>query len=114
MKLNAKDRIVLLGVLRDRQRLAGMDWSGNEFHNRSQLGAHRLKIVDARMGIVAVNLAEWLGRPITASDSVVYSRVYKRLESKGLIQRHGRGRTSGLALTPEGEGVARGFGSEPS
>ena len=106
MKLTSHEKTVLIGVFRDLGRFAAMDMRGEHLPYGPRRGAYRVRIAKARAGLVPANLSKWLGRPLTASDSVVFSRVYKRLESKGLIERHGHGRTSHLSLTAEGERFA--------
>jgi hypothetical protein len=113
MKLTPKERAILAGVLRDREYLAGLDWTPGGV-TRPQLGAYRIRIADAREGYVPMNLAGWIsggGRSPTPSEAVMYHRAYKRLAERGLLRRvslYGDGsRTSHLQLTDRGEAVAR-------
>jgi len=109
MKLTAKERLVLAGVLRDREAIAALDWKGDGVP-RERLGALRLRIDAARAGLVPMNLAGWIGHAPSPSEAVMYHRAYARLEAAGLMERHrlgGTGRTSHLELTPAGEAMAR-------
>jgi hypothetical protein len=77
--------------------------------SREQLGRLRLAVRDARVGLVPMNLAGWIGREPTNSECVLFHREYARLEGMGLIERwnpHGGRRTSHLKLTPAGRRVA--------
>jgi DNA-binding MarR family transcriptional regulator len=71
-----------------------------------------LRIIEARAGLVPIDLAGWLGREPTNSERVLFHREYIRLEDVGLIERcnlHGdRGgrRTTHLRLTPAGHRIA--------
>ena len=108
MQLNDKQRLVLKGILRDRQRLAGMDWHAGDNLPRKECGRHRLRIQQARDGYVPMNLGGWIGHPPTASEAVMYHREYHRLEAMGLIERYnfyGGRRTSHLSLTEAGEEI---------
>lgn len=87
MKLNAKQRIVLAGVLRSQRALAGMDYHAADYATSIRRGQYRLAIVRARDGAVPINLDEWLGRQPTNSDRVMYCRELDRLEIMGLLQR---------------------------
>lgn len=111
MKLNEKERLVLIGVLRDRDRLVRLDWRGDGVPYGPKLGAHRIRIDDARRGFVPMNLGTWLGHPPSGSEAVMFHRAYRRLEEKGLVERHNlhgySGRTSHLRLTDKGQTIAR-------
>ena len=118
MQLNDKQRRVLTGVLRDRRRLAGMDWHAADNLSRKECGRHRLRIQQARQGYVPMNLGGWIGHPPTPSECVMYHREYHRLEAMGLIERYnfyGGRRTSHMRLTEAGEEVVSAIldGREP-
>ena len=49
MRINKNERTILCGILKDRKRLAALDWGKNPD------GAVRVRIVDAQKGIVAVS-----------------------------------------------------------
>ncbi|MCG3180932.1 MAG: hypothetical protein BIFFINMI_03297 [Phycisphaerae bacterium] len=87
MKLNAKQKIVLAGVLRSQRALAGMDYHAADYATSIRRGQYRLAIVRARDGAVPINLEGWLGRQPTASDRVMYCRELDRLEIMGLLRR---------------------------
>lgn len=110
MKLTPKERIVLAGVLRDREHFAGLPWDPGGIARR-RLGTYRMPIADAREGYVPMNLAGWIGHTPSPSEAVMYHRAYKRLEARGLLHRvslYGDGRrTTHLQLTDLGESVAR-------
>jgi len=110
MHLNDKQRRILVGVLRDRQRLANTPAPFPEGMSRRAVGSERLKARMARDGLVPMNLGGWIGHLPTASETVMYCREYQRLEGLGLIERHnsyGGHRTSHLRLTEAGEQVAQ-------
>ncbi|MFM9966031.1 MAG: hypothetical protein ACKV2Q_33030 [Planctomycetaceae bacterium] len=111
MKLNQRERLILVGVLRDREHWAAQDWQGPALRHGAELGAYRIRISDARQGLVAMNAADWLGHALTSSESVMLCRAYKRLETLGLLERCNLGgyseRTSHLRLTEAGEASAR-------
>jgi hypothetical protein len=108
MKLNEREKLILAGVFRDRERLATMGWDDGGF-TRGQVGTHRLKIKDARdRGLVPMNAYGWLGHAPTPSESVMLSRAYARLDSWGLIERiNAGGHTRQLRLTEAGELLGR-------
>jgi hypothetical protein len=109
MSVNKRQRIILVGVLEDEQRLANMPADDLGSMPRDQLGRHRLRVRHARAGLVPMNLAGWLGRVPTNSECVLFHREYLRLEALGLIERcnlRGGRRTSHLRLTPAGRRVA--------
>jgi hypothetical protein len=110
MKLNEKEKAVLLGVFEDREHLASLPSDPAGVAYGPQLGAYRLRIKYAQEGLVPMNLAGWIGHTPTESECVMYHRAYKRLEAVGLLDRinlcRGR-RTSHLRLTPAGEATAR-------
>jgi len=109
MQLNERQRLILMGVLHDQQRLASLPWSGDVGVPRDILGRYRLRIRHAREGLVPMDLADWIGRAPTNSECVLFHREYARLEDLGLIQRHnlhGGRRTSHLKLTEGGRALA--------
>jgi hypothetical protein len=106
MRLNSNEISVLRGILADIRRLSSLDWQGDGI-GRDRLGAWRVRIDAAKRGIVPLDLSGWLGRQPTASDCVTFCRIYARLEAKGLIERHGHGRTSHVSLTAAGERIAK-------
>ena len=111
MKINEKDRLVLTGILRDRDRLAGLDFgAGHLPHGRSR-GAYRLLITDAKKGRVRMNLSSWIGHEPSGAETVFFHRLYKRLEASGFLKRHSGGgrRTTHLSLTRKGARVAGEF-----
>lgn len=110
MNVNKRGRIVLLGVLHDGRRLADMDARRLETLPRQQRGQQRLRIAQAQVGLVPMNLAGWLQREPTNSERVLFHREYLRLEDLGLIERcnlHGGRRTTHLRLTEAGRRLAR-------
>lgn len=111
MKLNPKEKAVLAGVLRDAEDLAAMEPATLGLPYGRALGAVKMKIADAKAGYVPMNLAGWIGRAPSPSESVMFHRAYKRLEALGLVERanlYGYGeRTSHLRLTQAGEALTR-------
>ncbi len=110
MKLNRREQLILAGVFRDREHWAKQDWDGSGLRSTSQLGAYRIRIKDAREGLVAMNSADWLGNSPTPGDSVLMCRAYARLEKLGLLERCNLGysdRTSHLKLTEAGDEMAK-------
>ena len=111
MKLNRREQLILAGVFCDREHWAKQEWNGSGLRSTSQLGAYRVRITDAREGLIAMNPADWLGHSPTPSDSVLMCRAYARLETLGLLERCNRGgyshRTSHLKLPDTGEEMAR-------
>lgn len=111
MKLNAKEKAVLAGVLRDADALAGTDPASLGLPYGPKLGRVKMKVADAKAGNVPTNLAGWIGHAPSPSESVMFHRAYKRLEALGLLERvnlYGYGeRTTHLRLTDAGERIAR-------
>ncbi|MBN1554423.1 MAG: hypothetical protein JXA11_06735 [Phycisphaerae bacterium] len=110
MKLNDKEKKVLVGVLADQKRLSELPMNPAGKNYGKELGAYRLRIQDAQDGYVPINLAGWIGRTPTESEFVTYHRTYKRLETSGLLERvnfYGGRRSSHIKLTPVGRTVAR-------
>ncbi|MFM9963598.1 MAG: hypothetical protein ACKV2Q_20515 [Planctomycetaceae bacterium] len=111
MKLNLREQLVLAGVFRDGEYWAKQSWDGNGLRSTSQLGAYRIRIKDARQGLVPMNAGEWIGHTPTPSEAVMLHRAYKRLESAGLLERSNQSgysdRTSHLRLSEAGEEMAR-------
>lgn len=109
MLLNERQRLILIGVLQDQRYLAGLPWGDPHSMPRDALGRHRLRVREAREGLVPMNLDGWIGRAPTNSDCVLHHREYARLEGMGLLERHnphGGRRTSHLRLTAEGIRIA--------
>lgn len=98
-----------MGVFQDQQRLAAMPWDNEHNISRHALGRRRLRICQARDGMVPMALEHWIGHIPSNSEHVLYCREYSRLEGMGLLERcnpFGGHRTSHLKLTPVGERVA--------
>ena len=109
MQFNDRQRRILIGVLQDQQRLAGMPWGDDHSMSRDALGRHRLRIRHARQGMVPMALEDWLGHPATNSDHVLCHRACIQLEGMGLLVRcnpFGGQRTTHLKLTPAGRHAA--------
>ena len=109
MQFNDRQRRILIGVLQDQQRLAAMPWGDDHNLSRDALGRHRLRIRQAREGMVPMALEGWLGHPPTNSDHVLCHRACIRLEGMGLLVRcnpFGGQRTTHLKLTPTGRHAA--------
>jgi hypothetical protein len=104
MKLNEKEKSVLVGVMRDVARISSMSRESVR-----RFGAWKVR--DARDGYAAVNLACWIGHTPTPSERVMYCRAYSRLERLGLLERanlYGYSeKASHLRLTEEGKAIAR-------
>lgn len=112
MNLTDRQKAILRGVLKDRLHFAELPWSPDGM-SREALGGYRLKIEDAKRGLVGMNAGDWLEHIPTASERVLLSADYRVLESLGLIERHNLGgnstRTTHLKLTSTGEATARGL-----
>ena len=109
MKLNERQRLILMGLLRDQRELSEMDSTDSGIPRGRALGSHRLRIRLAREGLVPMNLAGWIGREPTNSERVLFHREYVRLEGMGLIDRVSRWggrRTTHIRLTPLGREMA--------
>ncbi|MBI1367151.1 MAG: hypothetical protein GC162_00705 [Planctomycetes bacterium] len=112
MIVNNRQRVVLIGVFDDEQRIANLDVGQFDDLPRQQRGRCRLRLAAARAGLVPIDLLGWLGREPTNSERVLFHREYIRLEDMGLIERcnlhgsRGRRRTTHLRLTPAGRRVA--------
>ena len=109
MKLSHRQKQIILGMLRDRERLAAL--TPRYSHGDRALAAEREDIFNAREGLVRGNPGAWLRTAMTQSQYAMTSRNYQQLWAKGLIVRHAYGlspdRTAHLSLTPEGERIAR-------
>src|SRR5262245_33843023 len=106
--LSWRETRILVGVLTSREELRAL--RGGELPaDRKERGRLLTAIEDAEGGAVRVDPEAWLGREPTASDGVLMSRCYAKLEDKGLIVRlyWGKGyRTTHLALSDMGERLA--------
>jgi len=74
---------------------------------------HNANVAAAQDGLVPIDAATWLGRPLNASDAASFSRCLRTLESRGLVNRVAGGQqrgqhlhTAALQLTPAGEALA--------
>jgi hypothetical protein len=109
MQFNDRQRRILVGVFQDQERLAAMPRGDDQSMSRDALGRHRLRIRQAREGMVPMALEDWLGHAPSNSDHVLCHREYQRLEGMGLLLRcnpFGGHRTTHLKLTPAGRRVA--------
>ncbi len=109
MQFNERQRLILMGVLQDQKRLAEMPWGDAHGMSRDALGRHRLRIHQAREGMVPMALENWLGHTPSNSEHVLCCRECQRLEGMGLLARcnpFGGRRTTHLKLTPMGQCVA--------
>ena len=117
MRVNNRQRVILVGVLQDLQRLAHVSLADLGGMSRAERGRIRFRVQRADAGIVPMNLAEWLDGTPTPSDRVLFHREYARLESMGLLERcnfHGGKRTSHLKLTAAGRALAQRLQDEES
>ena len=115
MQLNERQRLILMGVLRDQRELINLPVGADAGLSRDQLGRRRLAVRAAQTGLVPMNLAGWIGHVPSNSECVQYHREYSRLEGLGLLERHnlrGGRRTSHLRLTRTGRWVAEGLLAE--
>jgi hypothetical protein len=109
MHLNDRQRLILMGVLRDQRRLAAMPWGDDHSMSRDALGRHRLRIRQAREGMAPMALENWIGHMPTNSEHVLYHRACVQLEGVGLLVRcnpFGGHRTTHLKLTQAGQRMA--------
>jgi len=110
MHLNDRQKLVLLGVLEDQQRLLELPCGRDIGFSHDEVGRRRVLVRHAIDGLVPMNLADWIGRAPTNSDCVLFHREYQRLEAMGLLERinlYGGRRTSHLRLTSAGRRVAK-------
>jgi hypothetical protein len=109
MQLNGRQRLILLGVLQDQRQLA-LPWGDDHGMSRDALGRRRLRIRQAREGMVPMALEGWIRHMPSNSEHVLYHRACVQLEGMGLLERHnlaGGARTTHLKLTPAGRWVAQ-------
>jgi len=109
MQFNERQRLILLGVLKDQHALMNMPIGTEYGYSRDQVGRRRLAMRDAQTGYIPMNLSVWLGHAVTNSDAVLAHREYARMEAMGLLHRHnlrGGTRTSHLKLTALGKRAA--------
>jgi hypothetical protein len=112
MTLSWRHEAVLAGILRDERAIAAQGYHGGDHMDVPHRGRHRLTFKRAAEGFVPMNLSGWLGRGVTPSDSVLFSRVYSQLEKMRLVERvnlSGGARTTHLRLTEAGRKVAEGL-----
>jgi hypothetical protein len=105
MEIGPKEQLVLLGLERNRAELARSrpaDIRGLSYRDRLRVARDDIRQREARHGWVPITLGDWLGHPLTPSESVQFSRVYKRLEAAGLVVIRGI-RATEAKLTPAGE-----------
>lgn len=109
MKLSRRQELILIGILRDRTRLAAQ--TPRYEHGNRTLASERYDIASAKEGLVRGNPAAWLGVGMNQSEYAMVSRNYKQLWAKGLILRHAfensPERTAHLSLTAAGEAIAK-------
>jgi len=106
---NERQRVVLVNIFLDRDRLAGLPCGSDCGLPRLALGGRRIAVQNAKAGIVPLDVHRWLGRPPTPSEQVLFHREYLKLEGMGLVRRinlRGGRRTTHLRLTALGERVA--------
>jgi DNA-binding HxlR family transcriptional regulator len=110
VNLTARQRLILAAVLADCRLLAeGAGAADLASMPSARRGRFVLAVARARRGLVRPNVDSWLGRTPTASERVLFSRDYRRLEAMGLLERvnerNGR-RTTHLRLTEAGRRLA--------
>jgi hypothetical protein len=107
MKLSARQIAILQGILCDLEHFGAMK---PRYERDMKVVTERIRISEARDGLLRPNPGRWLGKPLTGSDYVLISRDYRRLEALGLIERHALGnderRTTHLSLTKAGGDAA--------
>jgi hypothetical protein len=105
MELNERQRLILMGVLQARQRMAASRRGDVPAMSRDRLVRRRLRTRRALAGMVPMALWDWLGRAPSGSERVLCHREYRRLEAMGLLTRcnpSGGSRTTHLKLTRAG------------
>jgi hypothetical protein len=110
--LSWRQEAILAGILRDQRAIAAAGWHAGDNLPPQQRGRHRMAFRRASEGLVAMNLASWLGYVPTPSDRVGLARDCQRLADMGLLERHnlaGGARTTHLRLTEAGRKVAEGI-----
>jgi hypothetical protein len=115
MQFTRRQRLILVGVLKDQQALINLSIGLDTGLPCDQLGRRRLAVRDAQAGYVPMNLTGWLGHIPTNSEFVLACRAYAKLEDMGLLGRHnfyGGRRTSHLRLTPAGRWIAEQLAEE--
>lgn len=100
--MNHRQQAILIGVYSDVEA-----FSQRPFSYGADCGFENATIRDARSGVVAIDAARWLGRPLTNSESTMNSTAYARLEEAGFIERiRNHGKTSALRITEAGRVAA--------
>lgn len=117
MKLSPLEKVLLVNVLADRDRLAGkfpLIWERGS--DRHQYARDRVAIEDAHAGIVAINWPGWLGHIPNVAERKAGSRAIHRLTVDGLLightSRYGDTQVKYLELTETGEQLAKAITSE--
>lgn len=107
--LTNRQQAILRGVLRDREDYANR--TPRYQHGNREFARERLRIDDAKDGLVRTDPAAWLGATMTASLRMGVSRDYAAMERAGLLDRvalgHDGATTTHLQLTEAGEQAAR-------
>ena len=110
--LTWRQEAILAGILRDQRAIAAAGWHAGDNLPPQQRGRLRVAFRRASEGLVAMNLASWLGFVPSPSDRVGLARDCQRLAALGLLERHnltGGGRTTHLRLTEAGRKMAEGI-----
>lgn len=110
MQLTWRQRLILAGILRDLGRLITLPQHAAGACPVVQSRRQRHRVQTARAGLVAIDLAGWLGRQPTCGQRMAFCREYARLERLGLLARVnlcGGLRTTHLRLTLAGRKVAQ-------
>ena len=103
MDITSRQKSLILGVVADCQEFAAWESPGYGF------GPEKRRKKLAEVGMVPADGIRWCGMAGSPADRVQISRLYKRMETLGLIERHALGRsnrTSHISLTPDGERIA--------
>lgn len=103
--------IILANVARDLEYYRGESFRRGAYgHHRNRRGMQLMrKARDAVKGIAPYRPSEWLGRPLTNSERIKFSRTLPEIEEEGLLVCYtdSRGRTTHVGLTEEGLEVAQ-------
>lgn len=96
--MNHREQAILTGLYSDVVAISAIPMPSGYGY-----GIEKARIRDAQHGAVAIDPAKWIGRNVTASESVMNARAYKSLEELGFIERiNAAVKTRALRITEAG------------
>jgi len=116
MTLTDLEKLLLVSVLADRDRLASQSPIWERGEDRHLFARRRCAIEDARVGIVSLDWPRWRGGACDATQRQGNSRAVKKLMQSGLLIGYGDTQIKAVQLTESGETLAKAItsGSEAS